>query len=147
MGHHKSIYLTCVIKSENSMFTARKRSLQRLCFTGVCLSTGGGHAWQGRGHAWQGVCMAGGVHGRGHVWQGGMHGRGHVWQGVCVVGGMCSGRACVVGEHVWQGMHTPLQILRYTINERAVSILLECILVEHNSRFWEEMATSKAYHV
>ena len=55
------------------------------------------------------------------MWQGGMHGGGvmcdrqacmvggrHVWQGVCMVGGMC-------------GRRRPLQ--------RAVRILLECILV------------------
>ena len=57
-------------------------------FTGVCLSTGGGHAWSG------------GIHDRGgHVWQGdGMHGRGGlVWQeGVY-------GRGCIAGGHVWQG--------------------------------------------
>ena len=60
---------------------------------------------RGRGHAGQGACMAGG-----HVWQGGMHGR-----GMCVVG---------VGGHVWQ-------ILRDTVNERVVRILLECILVKN----------------
>ena len=47
-----------------------------------------------------GVCVAGG-----------MHGRGCAWQGVCVAGG-----------RAWQ-------ILRDTVNERAVRILLECILV------------------
>ena len=63
---------------------------------------GGGHAWQG-GRAW-GACMVGG---------GGMCGRGACMAGwACVVGG---GRA-------WQ-------ILRDTVNERAVRILLECILV------------------
>ena len=68
---------------------------------------GGGCAWQG-GMCGKGVCMAGvecragGVHGRGgHVWQGDMHGRGHA----------------------------PWQILRDTVNEWAVRILLECILV------------------
>ena len=70
----------------------------------------GGHAWQGvcavEGHAWQGACMV----------------------GACMVGGMC-GRG-----HAWQGArHTcplpPRQILRDTVNERAVRILLECILV------------------
>ena len=50
----------------------------------------------------QGECVAGG-----------MRGRGHAWQGVCLVGG---------GGHTWQ-------ILRDTLNERAVRILLECILV------------------
>ena len=57
--------------------------------------------------------MAGGMH-----W-GGVHGRG----------------VCVAEGHVWQGgmraMHPPWQILRlrYMVNERAVRILLECILV------------------
>ena len=42
-------------------------------FTGVCLSTGGGHAWLGC--AWsggmhdRGACMAGGTHDRGRAWQ------------------------------------------------------------------------------
>ena len=57
-----------------------------------------------RGRAWQGR----------HAWQGGMHvegGRGHALQGACMAGG-CA----------WQ-------ILRDTVNERAVRTLLECILV------------------
>ena len=103
----------------------------------------GGCAWQGgvrgRGPAWQGACMAGGLHGRGHawqgacmaggcVWQGGVCGRGHAWQGVCMLGGMHGGGGmhgrgvCMAGGRVWQ-------ILRDTVNERAVRILLECILV------------------
>ena len=45
-----------------------------------------------------------GVCGRGHVLQGDMHGRGHAW-------------------------HARPQILRDMVNERAVRILLECILV------------------
>ena len=88
----------------------------------VCLSTGG-HAWQ-VGLAWQG-----GVHGGGLAWQGecmagGMHGRVHAWQGACVVVGGMHGS----GGHVWQSGHG-WQILRDTVNERAVRILLECILV------------------
>ena len=47
------------------LITARKRSLQRLCFH-RCLSVHGG--W----------------------WQGGMHGGGHAWQGVCVAGEMAT---------------------------------------------------------
>ena len=67
---------------------------------------GMGHVWQG-GYVWQGVCMAGGMHGRGvcgrgHAWQGDMHGRG----------------TCMSG-HAW-----------YMVNEQAVCILLEYILVE-----------------
>ena len=91
-------------------------------FTGVCLSTGGercmaegvcmvGCAWQG-GHVWQGGLWPGGLLQGGCVARG-MHGRGRAWQGV--------------GMH---GTHVPSrQILRDTVNERAVRILLECILV------------------
>ena len=102
---------------------------------------GGGRVWLG-GCAWLlGACMVvggvpgcrGGVHGcrggtcmvvGGHVWlqgacmvAGGMHGCG----GVCMVGGMhgCGGCAW------WGGCG-----IRWdTVNERAVRILLECILV------------------
>ena len=105
------------------IFTARKRSLRRLCFYrclsvhgGACVAEGsvhgkGGHMW---GVCMGGeACMAGGVGGRGGMHGGGCAWRGHVWQG-----GM-HGRA---GGRVWQ-------ILRDTVNERAVCILLECILV------------------
>ena len=69
---------------------------------------GGGHAWQGC--AWQGACMEGRS-----VWQ-----EGHAWQG---------GHVCQEGMH---GMHAaPQQILRDMVNERAVRILVECILVLH----------------
>ena len=73
---------------------------------------GVGVCGRGKGRAWQGVQIAGGacVAG-GHAWQGG-----RAWQGVCVVGG----HAC----HA-----LPQQTLRDTVNERAVRILLECILV------------------
>ena len=97
---------------------------------------GGVHGMGGmrcRGHAWQGVCAVGGMHGKGHAWWGtcvvgGMCGRGHAWQ----EGGMHDWGTCMVGGHAWQGArHTcsPRQILRDTVNERAVRILLECILV------------------
>ena len=56
--------------------------------------------------------MAGGVHGRG-----GMHGR-----GACMLGGHALQGACMAGGCAWQ-------ILRDTVNERAVRTLLECILV------------------
>ena len=70
-----------------------------------------------RGVCGRGACVAGDVCSRG------MHCRGHAWQGMCVVGG-----------HAWQGCvyvarMPPCQILRDTVNERAVCILLECILV------------------
>ena len=70
--------------------------------------------------------MAGGVHGRG------VHGGGHPWQGDAWQG------ACMVGAwqrwgHAWQrgvcGRRRVWQILRDTVNERAIHILLECILV------------------
>ena len=102
------------------LFTTRKRSLQRLCFyrylsTGGCVACSRGHAWQGGGcggHAWQGACMTGGC-------VGGMHGR-----VVCMGGGAC----LVGGMHGREGC-MPQQTLRDTVNERAVRILLECILV------------------
>ena len=100
---------------------------------GACVAGGmcgrQGHAWQG-GTCMVGACMAEeGMHGRGHAWlrracmAGGVHGGGHAWQGVCMPGGMC-GRGVMHGGggHVWQ-------ILRDTVNERAVRILLECILI------------------
>ena len=58
---------------------------------------------------------------------GGVHGGGHKWQGACIVGIMCGRGVCGRGQHAW---HThPRQILRVTVNERAVRILLEYILV------------------
>ena len=90
--------------------------------------------WQGGMHGSE-VCMAGGgmcgrgacMAGRGCAWQvGGMHGEGHAWQGgacmACMVGGTCMAGGVHGVGHVWQ-------ILRDTVNERAVRILLECILV------------------
>ena len=102
--------------------------------------------------ALEGACM---VDGGGHVWLllGGMHGCSGVCMvacgGACVVapgGGMCgcSGGACMVapggvvapggGGHAWD-------MTRYgdTINEWAVRILLECILV---CNFLENVAKS-----
>ena len=64
-----------------------------------------------------GACMAGGMHG------GGMHGGGCAWQGACVAGGCAWQGACMVGVSM------PQQILWDTVNEQAVCILLECILV------------------
>ena len=88
---------------------------------GVCMVAPGGHAWLLRG----GMCGCSG----GHVWLlwGGMHGcfggdawllGGHAW---LLQGGM---RGCSRGGHAWDTMtHGD------TVNERAVRILLECILV------------------
>ena len=122
------------------LITASKRSLRRLCFyrclsvhrggirgcRGACVAKVGGMHGEGGirgegGHVWwRGVCVAkgacvakGGMHGK----RGGMHGKG----GVCMVkGGMCG----EVGVCAWD-------MTRYgdTINEPAVRILLECILV------------------
>ena len=75
-------------------------------------------------HVMAGVCGGGGggsVRGRGACVVGGMHGGG--W-GV----GMCGGEACMAGGCAWRGGRA-WQILRDTVNERAVRILLECILV------------------
>ena len=75
--------------------------LQGACVAaqGACVAALGGHAWLLPG----GACM---VAPGGHVWL--------LWGGMCG----CS------GGHAWDTM-------RYgdTVNERAVSILLECILV------------------
>ena len=92
-----------------------------------------------RGCSEGGMCgCSGGVHGcsGGHAWLfWGMHG---CSGGACLValgGGMhgCSGGACVValGGHAWDMMR-----YRDTINERAVRILLECILVCSLQRYY-----------
>ena len=46
-----------------------------------------------------------------------------IW-GVCIRGGSASRRVCMVGQ-----THPPPGILRVTVNERALRILMECILV------------------
>ena len=73
---------------------------------------------------------SGGMRGGGGV-AGGMHDRReHAWQGACMVGGVHGRRACVAG-----GMHgggCAWQILWDTVNEWAVRILLECILVKNS---------------
>ena len=96
--------------------------LRRACMVapgGACVVALGGHAWllQG-GHVHS--CSQGGMHGCSEgacvVASGGMHGCSGGW-GVCVVAPGGRGRA-------WD-------TTRYgdTFNERAVRILLECILV------------------
>ena len=76
--------LSCV----KNLITARKRSLQRLCFY-RCLSVHGRGSIHGMGavHVRGQCAWQGGMCGRGHVWQGG-----HAWQGVCLAGG-----------HAWLG--------------------------------------------
>ena len=67
-----------------------------------------------------GACVAGG-----HAWQGGVCGGGRVWWGgACVAGGCAWQGACVACPPSLQALG-----LRYTVNKRAVRILLECILV------------------
>ena len=86
---------------------------------GACVVTGGMHGCWGACMVAGGVCMVAG----GHAWLlGGMHG----CRGVCVVlGGM---RGCRGGVHGCRGGGVR-RIRRDTVNERAVRILLECILV------------------
>ena len=115
---------------------------------GACMAVG--HAWKGGwhawwGHAWQGgmhgggACVAGDMHGKGE----GMHGKGacvggcmaggHVWQGNEWQGVVCGGGTHGGGGRAWQGAcmagGRAWQILRDTVNERPVRILLECTLV------------------
>ena len=80
----------------------------------------------------RGVCMAGGAcMAGGCAWWGGMYGRGHAWWGACMARG-----ACVVGAGMAGGACMPQQILRDTVNERAVRILLECIRVSRQFPFF-----------
>ena len=100
----------------------------KVMFLQVCVCQQGGRAW------WQGgVCGGGGacvvaegacVVAEGAMVVAGMHGGrgGHAWWqgGVRGVGGACVVGVCMVGRrHVWD-----------TVNERAVGILLEYILVD-----------------
>ena len=119
------------------LVTARKRSLRRLCFY-RCLSVHRGGACMVTPMGGMCGCSRGGMRG---CSQGGMSGcsRGHAWLlqgGICTVAprGVCMvapGGACMVapGGHAWlQGGHA--WFFRWdAVNERAVRILLECILV------------------
>ena len=99
------------------------------------LSTGGGACVPG-GHAWLGGMHGGGV----HVY-GGMHGwGGRAWQGACVLGacmaggGMHDRGVCMAGGmrgvgHVYHARPPARYYEIRSVNERAVRILLECILV------------------
>ena len=112
-------------------------------FTGVCLSTGG-PVWLLPGGAYM-VAMGG------CAWL--------LWRGACVVapgGGMhgCSRGVCMVapgGGGVWLlrvGGHAS-DTTRYgdTINERAVRILLECILVINFSKtLYQRLAEDSTYY-
>ena len=104
------------------IITARKRSLRRLCFH-RCLSVHEGLCPEGC------FCPGGGVY-LGGLCPGGLSG-GSV-QGVSVWGSLCPGGVLSRGVSVTE---TP----RYS-NERAVRILLECILVvfHFNVRFFSK---------
>ena len=113
-----------------------------------CSGGGGGCAWLLRGHEWllggHAWLLRGGMHGcsGGHAWffLGGVHVffRGHAW---FFPGGMHGffpgGHGFFWGGHAWfflGGMHGFFlgghhRIRRDTVNEQAVRILLECILV------------------
>ena len=118
--HKRTHPLNLNILSIFSLVTARKRSLgQGNIFTPVCHSVQGGHALLLRGG---GVSVVAGVM---HGCSGGGGGR-----GACMValGGMrgCSGGHAwlLPGGHAWD-----MTTHGDTVNERAVRILLECILV------------------
>ena len=109
-----------------------------MCGCGGDMHGCGGHTWlRGGMCGCRGACMVagGGVHGcRGCAWLlGGMHGWGASmvagWgQGACMVAGWGQGAmhgcrgACMVARGV-------CRIQQDMVNERAVRILLECILV------------------
>ena len=99
-------------------------------FTGVCLSAGrGSSAYRGL-HPWGGLYPGQGLHSGGSA-SGGFCIRGERGS---VSGGFCIHRTgvCIQGEaciQVGQNLPLPHRILRDTVNERAVRILLECILV------------------
>ena len=116
-----------------------------VCPRGVCMAGG---------HAWQGACMAGSVCGsrhawqEGHAWQASMHGRGHVWwvrrcpwQEVCMTGGVCMAGwcawqgVCMAGGVHGRGVHAWKERRQL---QRAVRILLECILVINYEQFLEK---------
>ena len=86
-------------------------------FTGVCLSTGGMRAW-----LLTGGCM---VAPGGHAW---------LLRGACMVSPRGGMRGCSGGGHAWLlpgggGCAWDMTRYRDTVNERAVCILLEFILV------------------
>ena len=97
----------------------------RVCvvlFGGLCMVLFGGHVW----------FYLGGVHG---FIQGGMHG--FMWGGMCgFIWGVCM---VLFGGHAWFYSGGHVWFFQFfwiqwdTVNERAVCILLECILVFQKS--------------
>ena len=112
----ESAEINTLCKNILIIITTRKRSFRRLCFYRCVSVHRGVHASKG------GACMLPGGHASG----------GHA----CFPGGVrgCRGACLVAGGHVWLqgGVHG---IGQDTVNERAVRILLECILV--NSLIYE----------
>ena len=107
---------------------------------------GRGHEWWGC--VWQGEVyvvggVAGGIHGRGwHAWQWGVGGRGACMAGTCMTRGACMAGgawcwACVAEGGSMAGGMCGREHAWHTVNERAVHILLECILVNF---CWDSMA-------
>ena len=94
---------------------------------GACMVSRGTHVWLLGGHVWlpgRHAWLPGGMCGCwGHAWlQGGMHG--------CWGGGMCGcWGACIVGDGVCMVVGGRHRIRQDTVNEWAVRILLECILL------------------
>ena len=93
------------------------------CLGGVCGCRGVGCVHGHGGHAW----LLRGMHGCwGHAWS---RGPCMVMGGVCGCQGVCmvtrGMRGCWRCAWLWRGVH---RIRRDTVNERAVRILLECIL-------------------
>ena len=93
---------TLQLKLSAMIITARKRSLQRLCFY-RCLSVHRGACMVGESVWWWGVhsrgCVVGGMHGRGACMVG-VCGRGCAWWEVHGSRGMHGGR-CMAGGHAW----------------------------------------------
>ena len=84
-----------------------QRSWGKVIFLEACVKNSVRRgAFVAGGRAWQGACMAGGC----------------AWQGACM-----AGRGMHAGGCDWQGERAG-----HTVNERAVRILLECILVYVN---------------
>ena len=100
---------------------------------GVCIQGVGSASREGGLHLWrgvyiQGVCIQGGLHlgvvcimGVSASREGGLHPEGGLYPG----GSVSGGGVCIQGV----GQTPPHRILRDTVNEQAIRILLECILV------------------
>ena len=101
-------------------------------FTGVCLSTGGGVSIQGgsltRGSLYRGVSVQGGSLSRGSLSKGGLYPGGLCPRGCLSIGVSVQGGLCLIGSlsrgGLLSGRPPPL-----SGKERAIRILLECILV------------------